>query len=145
MYRRKRRSDSFRRRNRRSGYILEQLLITLLVCAFLIPVALVLVSTLARMITIPDSYQDEVAIAQLRHVINVSSEFECNGSELSFLHHDKRQRLVLRNGNLDLIDPGTQIFLTNLSDVTFELSDERIYVTYAHFDQEPETRCLGHI
>lgn len=140
MYRRRN-----RRRNRRHGYILEQLLITLLVCAFLIPVAMVILAVLSRMIASPADFQDEAAIAQLRHVINVSSDFECSGSELSFIHHGERQRLVLRNGNLDLIDPGTQIFLSDLSEVSFSVSNDLIYVTYAHGEQEPTTRCLGHV
>ncbi len=138
---------TIRRKHRRRscGYILEQLLITLLICAFLIPVAAILLSTLARMTAPPADYQDELGLVQLRHVINVSRDFVCTGSELSFVHHDARQRLALRNGNLDLLDPGTQIFLSNLSDASFSITGDLIYVTYAHPDRSPETRCLGHI
>ncbi len=136
-----------RRRNVRSrdGYIVEQLLITLGICAFLIPVTVVLLCTLSRLLAYPADLQDEVSISQLRHVVNASYDFECCGSELSFVHHEKRQRLALRNGNLCLIDPGTQIFLSDLSDVTFYLEGDVIYIRYAHFDKETETRCLGHV
>ena len=135
-----------RRSSRRNGgYILEQLLITLGICAFLIPVTVVLLGTLSRQLSCPVDLQDEVSISQLRHVINTGYDFECSGGELSFMHHEKRQRLVLRNEHLCLIDPGTQIFLSDLSDVSFSLEGDVIYIRYAHFEKEPETRCLGHV
>ena len=137
-----------RRRNTRrntGGYILEQLLITLGICTFLIPVTVVMLGTLSRELSCPMDLQDEVSISQLRHVINTGYDFECSGSELSFMHHEKRQRLVLRNGNLCLIDPGTQIFLSDLSDVNFYLEGDVIIINYAHFEKDPEIRCLGHV
>ncbi len=140
------RRRGFRRIHRTTGgYILEQLLITLGICAFLIPVTVVLLGTLSRLLACPIDLQDEVSISQLRHVINTGYDFECSGNELSFMHHEKRQRLVLRNGNLCLIDPGTQIFLSDLANVDFSLEGDVIYIRYAHFEKDPEIRCLGHV
>ena len=116
-----------------------------MICAFLIPVTVMILSVLSRMLNIPPDLQDEVSIAQLRHVINCSSEFETSAAELSFIHHESRQRLVLRNGNLCLIDPGTQIFLSALSDVTFFEDGGLLYLTYSHYEKEPVTRCIGHL
>ena len=131
------------RRNR--GYIIEQLLISLAVCAFLIPVAASILSILIRAISADSTAMDETAVTQLRHVIAVSDEFEINGSELQFCHHGSRQRLHLVNGNLVLTSPGTQIFLTRLSDVSFSMEGEMIYLYYAHPDEETICRCLGYI
>ena len=129
----------------RSGYILEQLLITLGICAFLMPITVVLLGTLVSSLYVSSAIQDEVSLAQLRHVINVSDEFSISANELSFVHHEERQRLILRNGNLVLIDPGTQIFLSDLSALSFSMEGDLIYVTWTHTDAEPETRCIGHV
>ncbi|MBO5553968.1 MAG: hypothetical protein J5941_00445, partial [Solobacterium sp.] len=60
------------RRNR--GYIIEQLLISLAVCAFLIPVAASIIAILIRSVSADYTAMDETAIAQLRHVIAVSDD-----------------------------------------------------------------------
>lgn len=135
-----------RRTSRRTdGYIIEQLLISLAVCAFLIPICSAILSILLRALEQPLLSQDETGIAQLRHVINVSDNFECSGSELRFTHHGDDQILHLTNGNLILTHPGTQIFLTDLSSVSFELEGELIFLNYEHPEKEPSRRCLGHI
>ena len=132
-------------RRRSGGYIIEQLLISLAVCAFLIPITAAILSILLRSLQMPLRSQDETGIAQLRHIINVSDEFECNSAELQFRHHGDQQSLHLANGNLVLTNPGTQIFLTDLSSAVFELQGDMIYLTYAHPEKEPVRRCLGHI
>ena len=91
----------------RSGYILEQLLITLGICAFLIPITVVILGVLVSSLHVSSVIQDEVSLAQLRHVINVSDEFSLEGNELSFVHHEDHQRLALRNGNGDPRVKGT--------------------------------------
>ena len=136
----------YRRTRRRSGgYIIEQLLISLAVCAFLIPVAAVILSVLIHALHAPLLSQDETGLAQLRHVIAVSDEFACSGSELRFRHHGEQQSLHLSNGNLVLTSPGTQIFLTDLSSAVFETEGSVIYLTYAHTEKDPVRRCIGHI
>ena len=130
---------------RTHGYIIEQLLISLAVCAFLVPVAASILAILIRSVSADTAAMDETAITQLRHVIAVSDEFETDGAELQFTHHGSRQRLHLVNGNLVLTSPGTQIFLTRLSDVSFSIEGELIYLRYAHPDEETLCRCLGYI
>ena len=130
------------RRNR--GYIIEQLLISLAVCAFLIPVAASILAILIRALSADYTAMDETAIAQLRHVIAVSDDFTCSASELQFDHHGSRQRLHLVNGNLVLTSPGTQIFLTNLSDISFTEEGGVIYLHYAHPEEDTVCRCIGH-
>lgn len=138
-------------RNRRTcerrnhGYIIEQLLISLAVCAFLIPVAASILAILIHSLSADYTAMDETAIAQLRHVIAVSDDFVCSGSELQFNHHGSRQRLHLVNGNLVLTSPGTQIFLTDLSELSFSEEGGVIYLQYAHPEKETICRCLGHV
>ena len=133
------------RRKRNGGYIIEQLLISLAVCAFLIPVAVSVLGLLLRAISPSFQAMDETAIAQLRHVIAVSDDIAVTGNELQFHHHGTRQRLHLVNGNLVLTSPGTQIFLTGLSELSFSLEGGVIYLTYSHPEKNPVRRCLGHI
>ena len=136
-------SGKSRGRKRRSGYVIEQLLITLAVCAFLIPVITIALGSLLRALQVRQSFQDEAAIAQLRHVINVSTEIETDGSSLTLTCHGNEMTLALRNGNLDLLSPGTQIFLTELESASFEIEGELIYLTYEREGKEPVRRCLG--
>ena len=119
-------------------------MITLLIAAFLIPITTVLLHTIASGLAHPADLQDETAICQLRHVMNVSDNFEICESVMYFDYHDERHRLELKNGNLDLLDPGTVIFLSDLAEVSFSSSSGVIYMTYRHTDEEPVTRCLGH-
>ena len=130
---------------RTRGYIIEQLLISLAICAFLIPVASALLAVLMQALQSPLYSQDEAALAQLRHVIAVSDDFECTASEIRMLHHGETQRLHMVNGNLVLTSPGTQIFVTCLASVFFSKEGDLLYVTYAHPEKEPVRRCLGHI
>lgn len=127
------------------GYVIEQLLITLATCAFLIPVMTVILQVLSLAIDHPRDLQDEVAVAQLRHVINASSEIDCTGNEVSLFHRGKTQRLALRNEKLCLIDPGTQIFLGDLEHLSFFIDDSLLYVSYAHHESQEQVRCLGHV
>ncbi len=128
----------------REGYIIEQLLISLSVCAFLIPVASVVLLTLMRTVQMPFRSQDESGITQLRHVIAVSDDFVCGQNELSFHHRGKDQILRLSSDNLVLSSPGTQIFLTDLSEISFSMEGGLIYLVYAHPDEESRKVCIGH-
>ena len=130
---------------RSHGYIIEQLLISLAVCAFLIPVASALLAVLLQALRPPLYSQDEAALAQLRHVITVSDDFEISASEIRMVHHGETQRLHLVNGNLVLTSPGTQIFITELASVSFSQEGDLLYVTYAHPETESVRRCLGHV
>ena len=132
-------------KRRTGGYIIEQLLISLAICAFLIPVASALLAVLIRAFQSPLYSQDEAALAQLRHVIAVSDDFECTASEIRMLHHGDTQRLHLANRNLVLTSPGTQIFVTDLESVSFSQEGDLLYLTYAHPEKKPVQRCLGHV
>ena len=130
---------------RTGGYIIEQLLISLAVCAFLIPVGTAVLAILLRAVSPSFQAMDETAVAQLRHVIAVSDDIEVSSGELQFRHHGTMQRLHLVNGNLVLTSPGTQIFLTSLCEASFSAEGGVIYLRYAHPEEEPVRRCLGHI
>ena len=137
--------QNFRGRSGRSGYILEQLLISLAICAFLIPVAAAILAILLSSLHQPLLSQDEVGIAQLRHVINSSCEYQVDGSSVRFLHRKQQQHLHLVNGNLVLTNPGTQIFLTDLDECSFSERGGLLYVTYSHPNKEQVSRCIGYI
>lgn len=118
-------------------------MISLAICAFLIPVVSASLGILMRALKQPMQSQDELGIAQLRHVIAVSDEFSCSGDKLSMHHRGEDQILCLTNGNLILRSPGTQIFLTDLSEASFSIKEGVIVLTYAHPGKEYVTRCIG--
>jgi len=137
-----------RRRNEnrdtdRRGYIIEQLLITLLICAFLIPVTTALILILSKALNSRGDFQDEAGIASLRHVINISEDISCSGDQLTLTCHGKEMILAQRGSCLDLLSPGTQIFLSDLESVHFSIRGKQIYVRYAHEGKPAVERCLG--
>ena len=131
------------RSGRTNGYIIEQLLITLMICAFLIPVCTALLLILFRAMNTREGFQDEVGIAQLRHVINISENISCETNRLNLTCHGKKMYLARRGDCLDLLSPGTQIFLSELESVSFEIRGNLVFVRYAHEGKPEKERCLG--
>ncbi|MBQ9327841.1 MAG: hypothetical protein IJ225_04840 [Solobacterium sp.] len=132
-----------RRTGRTGGYILEQLLITLLITAFLMPIVTSLLSITIHALERPVSLQDEMGITQLRRVIAVSEAFEVKEAEVDLTHHGTQMRLRLVNERLVLSDPGTQIFLTDLESMSFQTKGGLLYILYAHPGTPEITQCLG--
>ncbi len=140
---RNRRSFSTAGFRRSGGYIIEQLLISLGTCAFLIPVAASLFAILLHALKQPLRSQDETGVAQLRRVISVSTDLICTDNQIQLHHHGKEQILRFVNGKVALTNPGTQIFLSDLESAQFSTDGGLLYVTYTHPNEEPVTRCLG--
>lgn len=123
--------------------MIEQLLITLAVCAFLIPVSTALLLVLCRSLNSHEGFQDEAGIAMLRHVINISDNITCDGEKLNLSCHGDEMILARRGNCLDLLSPGTQIFLSDIESAAFSIRGNLVYVRYAHEGKPEIERCLG--
>ncbi|MCR5230586.1 MAG: hypothetical protein K6D03_10715 [Solobacterium sp.] len=126
------------------GYIVEQLLMTLITCSFLIPVTITVLKIMIGNLEFPYDMQDELAISQLRHIINVSRDFTSDGSSLQFTYHESNSSLSLINGKL-ILKPGTQIFLSDLENAVFRIDNEIITVAFSHTGHPETERILGHV
>ncbi len=129
---------------RSDGFIVEQLLLTLITCTFLIPVTVAVIRIMFFSLERPADIQDELAISQIRHIINVSSDFSAEGSSLYFTYHGRFSSFSLINGKL-ILKPGTQIFLSELDDAFFRIEDEIIIVSFSHPEQPVTEHVIGHV
>ena len=131
------------RRRHCMGYIIEQLLITLVICAFLIPVCTALLLVLCRALDSHEGFQDEAGISQLRHIINIADEISTDGERLNLTLHGNEMYIARRGDCLDLLSPGTQIFLSEIESAGFSIQDNLVFLRYAHEGKPEIERCLG--
>lgn len=125
----------YNRRN--SGLIMTDYLLSLFIVAVMCPLMVASIALISNRKTDVQSVQDEIAIAQLQRILIISQEYEIQGSELSFVHQNRTMYLRKVNGNL-IIQPGTQIILVDVDDVTFNEEDSLITCTYWRDGKEYE-------
>lgn len=114
---------------RRSGFILSEALICLLICLMMLPIAADCLSLFAHRTENQEQIQDEIALAQLRHILTVSYELECQGSQLVFQYHQQECLLRWTNSHL-ILTPGTQIFLSKMEEPYFYEENGCICISY---------------
>ena len=124
-----------------SGMILEQMLISVAVLLMLAPVINLMLFLELRMAAFDEEIQDEIALAQLRRILNVSEEIQTSGSRLTFMYHGEPQQLYTVNSHL-ILTPGTQIFLSEIDSAAFRTSGNETLITYRRNGHE-ETRILA--
>lgn len=76
-----------------------------------------------------ETIQDEIALSQLRHILNVSTNYEVQGHALAFDYHDDRCTLEQINDHL-ILKPGTQIFFSRIDQASFFEQNACIYIQY---------------
>ncbi len=124
------------------GYIIEQLMITLIILSVLLPITITNTEIMIRNMKADPAFQDEINIAQLRHILNCSENFITNGSLLQFEYHLEQYELVLSNRRL-ILHPGTQIFLSDIDQIVFSSRNNVIYMDYIR-DTNIYSRSLCH-
>jgi hypothetical protein len=132
------------RRVRRAigGYILEDLLIVMILTAFLIPVIAVSLQVSGKSLHFTETVQDEIAMAQMKKILILSEHYDCSAGTLLFEYQGDPAQMVFMNRHL-IMKPGTQIFLSDLDEAVFFERNEMIYLSYRRNETEM-TRCLIH-
>lgn len=110
--------------------------------ALFIVVSILPITILAYRFTgnIPFDYteiSDELCLSQLREILLISYDLEYSYDSLNFIYQNKEFRLSEVNEKL-ILQPGTQIYLTNYDDMHFERKDGCIYVCYSRKGQDYE-------
>ena len=116
--------------HRTGGYILEQSLLTLYLCALLVPILVNCCGVMVRAAKRPDTFQDEIALAQIRHILNVSEDIRIEGDMLYLTYHDRESSISLINGNL-VMKPGE--------------SEGCILLCWKRESEELTERAIGHV
>ena len=123
-------------RNRnRNGFVLEQFLIVLLALSFLLPLTLSHLSILRKAMKPFAMLQDQIALAQLRHITNLSASITLRPDEITLHCHQNDYVVHIRNGNL-LLRPGTQFLLTEIDAVLFAQDGQLLIMHYVRKEKE---------
>lgn len=122
---------------RNSGMIMMDYLLSLFIAAMMCPLMVASISLISYRKTDVQSVQDEIAIAQLQRILIISDEYEIQENELAFMNQNRSMYLRKVNGNL-IIQPGTQIILVDIDDVSFTEEGNLITCTYSRKGKEYE-------
>ena len=84
---------------------------------------------------------DEIALMQLREILLITYDMHVASDELNFIYKNKEFKLSLVNNKL-LLQPGTQIFLNDIDNLSFKIKNSFIYVEYER-DNKVYERLIG--
>lgn len=79
--------------------------------------------------------QDQIALAQLRHITNLSASITLRPDEITLHCHQNDYVVHIRNGNL-LLRPGTQFLLTEIDAVLFTQDGQLLIMHYVRKEKE---------
>ena len=120
---------------RRRGFFLEQFLIPLFTALIFLPLINSCILILGSNFRFNEEIQDMIALAQLRHILIVSDEIQVQDSAIYCQYHYELTEIRQVNRNL-LLQPGTQIFLTDIDHLSFFSEGQMIGITYTRKEQE---------
>lgn len=117
------------------GSALTEVLLVMLVATLMMAPVVSAMRLVPRFLSFQEEVQDEIALVQMRRILMLSYKVENEGSTLAYTYQEREFRLSLVNGNL-IIQPGTQMILTDISQAHFESAGEVIYVVYTRENKE---------
>lgn len=126
----------------RRGSVLTEFLLTLLIACLLIPACIVCIAILSGTLRFDQTLQDEIALMQLRRVLLLSYDIETNGNVVYFTYQTREMRLSDVNRNL-IIQPGTQIFVSDIDYASFYYSQGLLMVKYEREGKTYEKALIG--
>ena len=118
---------SNRRRNK-TGSILMDMLLTLVIVSLFMPIALSSFNIFSQVERFPFEVQDQIALVQLRRFLNGCRILSVDDKELT-CENDKIWSLRASSQNLYLSD-GTIIVLQQIDDMYFEVVNQMIWLYY---------------
>ncbi|MBR2811098.1 MAG: hypothetical protein IKD69_06940 [Solobacterium sp.] len=127
----------------RAGFVLSDFLAALCVVVLMVPLMTMCLGVLKGSLVFDERLQDEIALLQLRKILLISYDIEVSPQMLSFRYQARDMRLSLVNRRL-IIQPGTQIFLSEIDGASFLEKDGMIEVIYSRGEQEYEKVLIPH-
>lgn len=103
---------------RRNGFLMPDFLMTMLITVIMAQIVVSSLVLLLHSVSFDQEVQDEIAIAQLRRILIISTDFKTTTDTLYFTNQGREMKLRVVNDNL-IIQPGTQIMLVDVDGVTF--------------------------
>lgn len=124
------------------GFVIEQLLIVLIIVGLLVPITVSALKVAEKTLTFTEEIQDEIALSQLRKIMMIGDEYQIRTDCLQFEYQGEDSEISLVNRHL-ILQPGTQIFLSEIDNAAFLERDGVIMMQYARGERHYE-RALVH-
>lgn len=117
---------------RRNGFLMPDFLMTMLITVIMAQIVVSSLVLLLHSVSFDQEVQDEIAIAQLRRILIISTDFKTTTDTLYFTNQGREMKLRVVNDNL-IIQPGTQIMLVDVDGVTFM---EQGHTIVCHYERK---------
>lgn len=114
---------------RRSGFILKDYLLSLLIIMSLFPIIVTCFDVVSSVKLFDSELHDLISINQLRDRLVYASDFRINGNDLDFIFKDKEMSLRYANHRLYMF-PGYLLYLNELDDLEFYFENNTILISY---------------
>lgn len=125
----------------RRGSISIRSLVALLITMNILPLAVSVLTYSSNLKFKYDEINDEISLLQLRRILLIAYDVQNNGSSLEFVYHNDDYYLSLNNNRL-ILQPGYQMFLDKVDDVSFIEKGNSIYIYYAKNNKEYKTPII---
>lgn len=125
----------------RRGSISIRSLVALLITMSILPLAVSVLTYSSNLKFRYDEINDEISLLQLRRILLIAYDVQNNGSCLEFIYHNDDYYLSLNNDRL-ILQPGYQMFLDKVDDVSFVEEGNSIYIYYAKNNKEYKTPII---
>lgn len=120
---------SARTKHRRHGFVMQQLLLTLVIVMTLLPLEVAAMRILVKHVFFEETMQDEIGLAQLRRVMNVCYDKVIQDDRLTCFYQGEPVELR-NNGNHLFLSAGTWIFLAHVEEVRFAWKNTYLTMAY---------------
>lgn len=117
-------------------------LIALLITLTILPLAVSVFTFVGNHEFNYDLVNNEMALMDLRRVMLLAYDIEVSDYELNFIYHNDDYTLRYVNNKL-ILQPGTQIYLNGIDDVSFYKENNSIYVNYTDENGKEYKRNIG--
>lgn len=112
-------------------------LIGLIITCAMLPMCMLSFKYIANIEFDYNKINDEIALCQLRENLLISYDMRVSSDSLNFIYKNKNYSLSLVNNKL-ILQPGTQIYLYDVDDLSFDIKNNCIYVSYSRGDKDYE-------
>lgn len=125
----------------RRGFISLRTVVALLITLTILPLAVYGLTYSVNLKFTYDEINDEIALLHLRRILLLAYDVNNNGYSLDFIYHNDNYSLSLINGRL-VLQPGYQMFLDNIDDLSFYEDGNSIYIRYEKNNKEYTTPII---
>lgn len=123
---------------RRSGFIFLRSILALFIVMTIMPLSTLIVLDASKLKFDHEDVSNEIALLQLRRILNIAYDIENSYDSLKFIYHNKTYELSLINKRL-VLSPGYQMFLNDVDNLYFLEEGNVIYLVYEKKGKESKT------